>query len=248
MMPAPGVEAELSRDWIDDLRWLLPAARPGYDAMFQAILSLRVIGLGRWGEGDVILGRPGDTPDISGPMAPVFAHGSIEYTNRTRTVIVHDADDGRIEIQIETRSHGADDDGAELRRSASSSWLPGQPSPQRAARVREIRFPSTAREADWTLAVCPDEQRVWLYERASGVNWPIPATAVYHELMRLTGERRPEIALAPKQLFTSCDSFRDADLVRAVYACNAGRPRFSLPPIAADTAPKVSFIKRLFRT
>ena len=51
------------------LRWLLPENRPGYDACFRSILSKRILGVGRWGAGDMIFGEEGGRIDLSGPMA-----------------------------------------------------------------------------------------------------------------------------------------------------------------------------------
>jgi hypothetical protein len=243
MMPRNGADT-LTAEQLSDLRWLLPESRPGYDAVFKAIRTMVILAEGRWGDGDYILGHPGSTADPTGPMAPVFAHGLIEFKESRRTVIVHDMEERSIEVQFETHGNG-EGDHHEIRRHSYSEWLPGLPSPALGARVREIPLRGGAPTETCTLALCAEEQRVWLHEAAGGTNWLIPCTAFYNELMRVTGEKRPEFALAPKRLFSDNGRFADKDLTRAIHAYNAAKRRVGLPPLVAQQAGKVSLFKRM---
>ncbi|MEK6570326.1 MAG: hypothetical protein AABZ61_03085, partial [Bacteroidota bacterium] len=65
------------------LEWLLPAERKGYRDYLAALEKLVVIGEGRRGKGNLVLGRSDDKPDNTSPLPPVFAYGIIEAAEGT---------------------------------------------------------------------------------------------------------------------------------------------------------------------
>ena len=248
-MTTDSAAASLTAHQLSILRWLLPASRPGYDTMFTKLSRLTVLGVGRWGEDDLILGRVGATIDPSLPMTPVFAHGIIEFVNSSCSIAVHDEDEGQIEIQFGTAHPDVYDPGAqEIRRFCYSYWQPGMLSPRNQAPVREIHIPGSSGVAGCTLALCAAEKKIWVHESATGVNRLIAHTGFYNELMRVVGEKRSERALAPALLFSEQGQFPDRDLALALYAYNTARQRVALPPFVEEEIKPVSLFKRLFRT
>ena len=85
------------REWID---WILPEGRPGYGQYRSLIGPMTVIGEGRRGDGEWILGPAGRDPDFSGPLAPVFAYGAIETNVGVISVTVREIQDGQISFEI----------------------------------------------------------------------------------------------------------------------------------------------------
>src|SRR5438309_8567948 len=85
------------REWID---WILPPDRPGYRDYRHLVGGMVVIGKGRRGEGEIILGPEGSTPDVSSPLAPVFAYGAIETKAGTISMTMREISEGQISIEI----------------------------------------------------------------------------------------------------------------------------------------------------
>src|SRR2546425_6699340 len=80
--------------------WILPLDRPGYRHYHDLVRGMAVIGKGRRGEGEIILGPEGLTPDLSSPLAPVFAYGAIETKDGTLSVTMREILDGQISVEI----------------------------------------------------------------------------------------------------------------------------------------------------
>ena len=85
------------REW---MVWILPPDRPGYRHYHDLVSGMVVIGKGRRGEGEIILGAEGSTPDVSSPLAPVFAYGAIETKAGTISITMREISDGQISIEI----------------------------------------------------------------------------------------------------------------------------------------------------
>ncbi len=72
-----------------DLLWsVLPTDRAGYRAYRERIEAMSVIGEGRRGKGDLVLGLAGEAPDVSGPLPQVIASGGVETSGVIVTLTV----------------------------------------------------------------------------------------------------------------------------------------------------------------
>jgi hypothetical protein len=233
------------------LRWVLPVERQGYRDAWESICAKAVIGQGRRGKGEIILGGRGEVPDFSAPLAAVFAYGFIETDTGGISVTVREALEGQISVEIVGhRVADLPDEFQELRRWTYSTWSPGKPCQQCEKKVREVRMQSdTGRE--FTLALCPNDRRLWIFDAAHQVNRPIPVTNFYNELMLHKNIRDPNIALNAGRLFDDLRAYSDADLAGAFRSYNRLRAKVEnsgnitvVPP--ADGATPSSFLKKLF--
>jgi hypothetical protein len=191
---------------------------------------MEVLGEGRRGTGNIVLGYPPDIPDISTPLAPVVAYGVVETTRDQFTVTVRECTGDQIDVEI-VSAHGEEipDHFEEKHRWTYSTWLPGMLSPATQQSVREVTI-DTSR----TLVISPAEHRLWLYDGTTGMNHPIPITNYYNELMLHRRVRDPHIALRSGLLFENLSTFPDDDLRGAFMAYNNLRRRVELKPVPPD--------------
>jgi len=218
----------------DLLESVLPLERPGYRRIRERLGQMVVLGAGRRGEGNVVLGAQGERPDLEQPLTPVIAYGVVETTQDSFTVTVREPAGDQLDVEIVSR-HGREipDHFEEKRRWSYSSWEPGLPSPATGTPVREITVdPRT------TLAIAADEQRLWIHVADSGMVIPIPITNFYNEIMLVKGIRDPEIALNSALLFTEPDRFTDEDLRSAFIAYNTMRQRVEIVPEPEAEGPR----------
>lgn len=232
-------------EWID---WILPRERPGYREYRDVVRSMPVIGEGRRGKGEIILGHSGAQPDFDEPLAPVFAYGAIETNFGTISItlrgIVND------QISVEIVSHRAEDvqeDFEEFRRWTYSTWKPGDLCPQCQKLVREVPMHAVGRgEEHFVLALCIKDKRLWVFEGASQANRLIPVTNFYNELMLHKNIRDPKVALDSKRLFTDLSSYSDLDLTYAFLTYNKLKTKVQVEgSIVADKKEKRSFVSKL---
>ena len=211
------------RDLLDAV---LPEDKPGYMAYRRLISSMEVIGEGRRGEGNLVLGMPGERPDFSSPLGPVVAYGGVETTRDRFSVTVREYAGNQIDVEI-VSAHGEaiPDHYEEKRRWSYSTWMPGMPSPDTGERAREIPVSETL-----VLAILAKERRLLVYDGSSGMNHLVPVTTFYNELMVVKNIRDPDIALHSGRLFDELASYRDGDLRDAFVAYNRLKRRF---PVAA---------------
>lgn len=212
----------------DLLETVLPEYRPGYRRYRELLAAWSVIGEGRRGEGDLILGREGDLPDVTSPLSPVVAYGIVETTHDRFTVTVREETAGQLDVEI-VSLHGQPipDHFEEKRRWTYSTWRPGENSPATGLPVRQV---SVDRER--TLVIAPQEKRLWIHDKGNGMNLPIPITNFHNELMLQKRIRDPKIALRSDRFFEDHALYPDADLRTAFVAYNAVRHRVTLeePP------------------
>src|ERR1041385_402285 len=124
------------REWIE---WILPADRPGYRKYRAMIETMTVIGEGRRGKGEIILGFKEDKPDFSEPLAPVAAYGTIETNLGAISITLRENVDNQISVEmVSHRMEEVPQEFEELRRWTHSTWEPGKPCPQCQQPVREI--------------------------------------------------------------------------------------------------------------
>ncbi len=211
------------------VEWILPENRTGYNNYRSLLKALHVIGFGRWGESDLILGKPGDTPEITGPMERIFANGMIEAEEGKITVAVHEYVAGQLEVQI-TNLHddSIPDDITIKRKTTYSLWKPGDTCPFCNNAVREVMI--NEKEPRAVLAICSNDENLWVYDETDGVNHPIPATNYYNELMLHKHIKDPSIALQSKHLFRMLSDYTDDDLRQAFVKYNKTWRRLSVQP------------------
>jgi hypothetical protein len=207
-----------TREW-ELIEWILPEDRTGYRKYRELLRSLSVIGQGRWGEGNIILGQPGDTPELSGPMERIFANGIIEADEGKITVSVHEYAAGQLEIQITNLNDESFPDKLSIKRKVTySTWKPGIVCPFCNGNVREVHINSS--EPIAMLAFCRSDRSIWIYDDTGGVNHPIPGTNYYNELMLHKHIKDPALALESNNLFTMLDDYSDNDLRQAFVNYN----------------------------
>src|SRR5437016_1517042 len=105
------------------IEWILPQGAPGYRAYRELIGGMVVLGEGRRGEGEIILGPAGMEPDFSSPLAPLLAYGSIEFSDGTASISLREIQDGQISVEIVSqRSEELPPTPGEVRRWTYSLW------------------------------------------------------------------------------------------------------------------------------
>ena len=244
MAPGDPYPRTLRPKEVDLLEGVLPPDRPGYQRYRELIHAMVVLGEGNQGPGNYLLGYLGATPDHSMPLSPVIAFGVVEATSGSYAVTIREFAGGQIEVEIVSGPEGVvPDHFEEKRRWTYSTWLPGQPSPATGGAVREVAI-----DPFLTLAIAPKEKRIWLYDRASGINLLLPVTNFHNELMLCKGIRDPKIALDVGMFFGGHADYSDADLREAFIRYNAFKLHVNLqqaPPVPS-AGGFFQAVKRLF--
>ena len=91
--PRPLTDRE--REWIE---WILPPT--GYHSYRDAISGMMVIGEGRRGKGELILGNVGDKTDFSEPLPSVAAYGVIETNLGPISITLREILNNQISVEI----------------------------------------------------------------------------------------------------------------------------------------------------
>lgn len=229
---------------LDLLELVLPEGRPGYKVYRELLSTLNVIGQGRRGAGNIVLGAAGDEPDLTSPLPPVVAYGVLETTRDVFTVSIRAYVDKQMDVEI-VSSQGAEipDHFEEKRRWTYSTWSSGTPSPATGEFAREVHIARTL-----LLALFAQERRLLLHDASSGMNHLIPVTHFHNELMLGKTIRDPKLALNPNRLFDDLPNYRDEDLRTAFLAYNNVKHRVSIPelPLIQEPQRGGSFLKALF--
>jgi len=228
------------------LEWVLPAERPGYRRYRGFLDTMVVLGEGRRGKGDIILGYSGDTPDTAISLPPVLAYGMVETNFGPLSVTVRENYGDQVDVEIV--SHRAEElpqDFEERRRWTYSAWKPGASCPQCEKPVREVMMRSESGET-FVLAVCSADRRLWVFDSATEINHLIPVTNFYNELMMQKNVRDPEVALDSTRLFTQLGRFSDADLTHAFLTYNKLKIKVDLRgSLVIEPGKKLSLGQRL---
>lgn len=242
----PRTLSERERAWC---AYILPRDRPAYAVVADAIAPLMVLGYGRWGDGDLVLGREDQTIDLTAPMEPVAAYGELQFNSgRSLSISVHHPDDeARVEIHLSGMSVDEYERDIETNRWCFSYWSPGDVSPASGTSVRAVTL-DRAREL--VLALDGAKRLMWLHDETTKGNMLIPVTNFYNELMMLKGVRDPEIGLAHRRLFDNPDENSDAEISRAFERYNKTWRKVDVLRIAADAsdgAPSTGLRARIAR-
>ncbi len=191
------------------LDFILPENRSGYAAINEKLKNLFVIGNGRFGGNNYLIGEKTDVIDLTAPSSPVIAAGYKTIDGKTYYVLLHEEFENIFEIDYQIVERKGKD-------FTYSDWLPGQKAPGDNSELREITIlPSEA-----VLAIAPKHRRIWVYVKKTGVNHFIPMANLYNEIMRVKGEKDPKIALDVKRIFTDHEILTDDEIRMGFYSYN----------------------------
>ena len=240
-------QRKLRKKELDLMESVLPEERSGYRQYRDWISSMVVIGEGRRGPGNFILGVAGDVPDNISPLASVVAYGVVETTRDSFSITVREYVGRQIDVEI-VSVHGEEipDHFEEKRRWTYSAWRPGSPSPATGGIVREVPIAGSI-----VLAIARTEKRLWVFDGSNGMNLLIPITNFYNELMLHKNIRDPKIALKSDLLFQNLESYDDADLRAAFVAYNKLKPKVELRQPLVEKVEKHGlrhFLTRLLKS
>lgn len=213
------------------LLWLLPADRPGYAEYRPSVESWKVAAKGRRGDGHYIMAEPGTIPDPESPLPQILAYGIVETFSGSLSVTICEQSIKQMDIEfVNLQRDEIPMLTGERRRWTYSYWLPSQPCPVCATRIREVEI-KTELQRRLVLALCRYDKRMWVHDEQTGVNHPIPVTNFYNELMLHKHIRDPKIALDAQRLFSDLQTFSDAELTMAFSTYNRLRTKIVLNEI-----------------
>ncbi|MFZ0456203.1 MAG: hypothetical protein WCE54_17405 [Ignavibacteriaceae bacterium] len=176
---------------------ILPSDKSGYISYREKIKNKYVLGSGRFGETNLILGNREEEIDILDASSTIFAAGSIIYDEGKIEISINEEIDDKIEFDISPKDYESVFKGKEIKRWNYSEWIPGQKSPKENSYVREVIIS----QGNYILAISSVEKRIWLYDSVSGINHLIPLSNYYNQLMIEKNIRDPNIALKPNLFF-----------------------------------------------
>lgn len=202
------------KDWLFSA---LPENKSGYKQYREIIDKLLVIGNGRFGESNLILGEAEDTIDLEVSSSPIFAVANITFEEANIYITIHEETDGQVEVDIKSvYSEKIPDSLHQTNIWTYSAWLPGQKAPHDNTYVREVHLIKD----EIVLAIAPVHKKIWIYNSKSGINHFIPVTNFYNEIILAMNNKDPEIALNPGRLFTHLNEFTDDQLINGFLIYN----------------------------
>ena len=212
---------DLEKEWLYSA---LPADKIGYKIYRDKIAKLSVVGYGRFGKGNYILGKSGSVIDLSVSSAPIFAVAEIIYDKLKVYISINEELDDQIEIDIRKSSEENLDNLRLTSKWSYSDWSPGKKAPNDNAEVREIHL---VRDSI-VLAIAPEHKKLWIHNTDDMVNRFIPVSNYYNEVMKIMNIREPKTALNPNRIFTNLDEFTDEDLGQGFLLYNKYWKRIEL--------------------
>lgn len=186
---------------------LLPENKPGYAKYRNLIHQYYILGEGRFDEGNYFLGNIDDEIDLEISSSPILTSGIVTTDKATFEISINEIQENKIEFSISPYP-----DENEIYKVENvitlSDWMPGKKSPE----GNKVKlFPVDG--LNYILVIAPSEHKIWLYEKSSGINYPIPVSNFYNELLRLKRETREEYFQNPNKLFEELDSFSEGEII-----------------------------------
>ena len=210
MFPRTLISTEL-----EFIRWLLPEHSPVYTATLHQIESGIVLGEGRWGSGDLMVGDPKTPIDLTLGMTPIIAYGECVIGDQKMTISIHQSNiDEQIEIQF-AGSYPLPENPQVTSGWTYSYWKPGMSDPESNTALREVSITDTSGNIRYTLVFSPTRKALWVYHNHTFFTELLPVTGFMDELLRTHGIREIERISQPTQVFETLDEFTDGDIVRA---------------------------------
>lgn len=228
------------KEWLE---YILPADKIGYAEYRNKIQDLFVIGNGRFGESNLILGSENDRPDLSAPSAPMFASGNIICREAEIYVLIHEEFEDKIEIDISNlKGKYIPEQLTETSRWSYSYWKPGDNAPGDNSEIREIRILIH----NIVIAIAKSQKRLWVHEFNSGINYFIPVTNFFNEIMRLREIKYAKNLPRPDSIFTDSNSYSDDEITLGFLNYNKHWKKIDIDYTqqnkAAESKKKKSFL------
>lgn len=212
---------------------ILPENKKGYNNYRDKINHLLVIGSGRFGGNNLLLGREGEEIDLSVSSTPVFAIGTVYYNDSAADVVIHEEQDDKIEYDINFSMINNQSIESEITRvDTLSTWNPGDKAPYDFSKVKEFElFPGK-----YILAVAPSLKKIWLHSYHTGINHIIPLTNFYNELMRSKNIKDHTIALNPNKFFDQVEEYSADDIRKALINYSWYLKKFTLQELNSNSS------------
>ncbi|MGK9475203.1 hypothetical protein [Melioribacter sp. OK-6-Me] len=166
--------------------------------------------------------------------------GRIKYENAEVYITISSLEDDVFEIEI-SKDEKLSQYGRLLNIETFANWVPGVKAPFDNSRVREIEIVKNK----YLLAIAPQLKRIWLYEFETGLNYLIPLSNLFNEIMRAKKIQSPKIVGNPDYLFENIDEFEDEDFIRGLYFYNKYIRRLDIK-LELNEIPKSKSIFDLF--
>ena len=237
------IPRELSDKERECLFYVLPKNKSGYLNYRKLVSEYSVIGKAPGNRTGFLLGNRNIVIDFEIPPSPVFAMGCLVNDDTITDIIIYEQYEEIIEVEI---NYSTIDFSSGKKSSWSySDWIPGNHSPEDGTVVKEIKISGDSH----TLVISPETKRIWLHEKETGINFIIPVTNYFNELMRYKNIRNPKIALNPKSLFTNVGQYSNEELSNALIMYDKYLKRFSLKRTAEtnEESETKKIISSLFR-
>ena len=237
---------ELTSTEKDLLFSILPLNKTGYKIYRDKIDRLKVIGKGRFGGGNLVLGPEGSRPDESLASSPVFASGTVEFEECIADVNIHEENEDQIEIDISISTDEIPSALHEKKRWSYSDWMPGQKAPNDGSYVREINIGDTR----YLMVIAPAHKKIWLHETSSGVNHLVPVSNLYNYLMMMKNIREADIVSKPVLFFQNHNNYNDAEIMSAFLVYNKYFKKFKIDYSGFEfqsAKPKKKSIFKIFK-
>jgi hypothetical protein len=206
-----------------------------------------VIGEGRWGHGDLMIGSEGTELDLSLGMSPIVAFGECLLAEAPLSISIHELNaDELVEIQF-SGAWPIEPDISVTSGWTYSYWKPGMPCPATGSDVREVSLTDAHAIARYTLVISPAKRVVWLYHHHSGFNQLLALTGFADEVFRTHQIRDANFVTQPSRLFERLAEFSDGDLRCAALELNkTSSRRFDASSIVILDRKKKSMFGNLF--
>jgi hypothetical protein len=214
---------ELSKNEIKLLLSILPEQKSGYKIYRDMISTMKVMGKGRFENGNFYIGTGAAKPDLSIPSSPVFAVGIVKTNIGSIDVLIHEYEDDLIEVQLSKRV--CDVEEVIINSVLSfSEWNLGGNSPGSTEVVKEFEIIKDK----LILVIDKTNKKIWFHNYESGVNHIIPVSNYFNELMRLKKIKDENLFRSPSLFFNKLDDFTDEEFKLAFYQYNKFMRRFDI--------------------
>lgn len=204
---------------------LLPDSKTGYKSFKQKLSGKVVVGHGRFGGSNLVLGNKNDKPDLDIPSTQIFAFGHYFSNDINFNVVIHEEDEEMIEVDLgEYNLHPNEIEIENINFWTYSTWIPGESAPGDSSAVREVPFA----EGNYCFVIAPGHKRIWLNEKSTGINYIIPITNYFNELMLVKGIKDPKIALNVNRFFDTHKDYSDNDIILGFLSYNRYLKRINI--------------------
>lgn len=226
---------------------ILPGNISAYSEYRKLINKFYLIGTSRFGEGNYILAEKNDQVDLTAPASAIYATGIVKTDKASYDISIHELFENQIEIDFVSSENSVLTHEEKIQSSKCfSTWKPGFTSPITNEKVREVHLLKN----EIIIVISSSDKKIWVYEKSRGFNSVIPITTFYNEIMRVKGERNPEIVLNQKLIFENPNDFTDEDIAQGFLLYNKFMKKINIDYSIFTSANKVkkkqSFLDKLF--